>query len=349
MLKPFVALASCGVLIIVGAVVCCTDSRNPNIKIQFVNSRAGWIVGARLLATTDGGRTWNVIRTEGFGTFDAEYIGYGHRSIQFIDSSTGVQLGGNVLAKTTDGGRTWSQRLTIPKSDGQDIPQSLFFLSPEVGWVVGKYVYQTSDGGRHWVSLAKTPVGDHQRQRSMRIAPSYADYMPAIWFSDPKNGLMVRLDGEVYFTNDGGKTWEMTWRVDKRITDMFFTNDREGWIVGDGGFMARTDDGGKTWITLSAHTKADLTSIFFFNRQLGWATGSNRTIIYTRDAGETWGTALIDGIPESTPLASISFVDSMHGWAVGGNSDPMWPSLVAPSNIVLSTNDGGHTWRSIDP
>jgi hypothetical protein len=139
-----------------------------------------------------------VIRNEGFGTFKTDYIGYGHRSIQFIDSQVGVQLGGNVLAKTSDGGATWDDRLAIPKPPGQDNPpESVFFISPDVGWVVGEYVYHTTDAGRTWTPLCKTPVGNQQRQRAMRIAPSYADYMPAIWFSDAKSGLMARLDGNI--------------------------------------------------------------------------------------------------------------------------------------------------------
>lgn len=223
-------------------------------------------------------------------------------------------MGGNVLAKTTDGGRTWTERFTVPKPVGQDIPpQSLFFISPEVGWVVGENVYHTTDGGRSWISLSKTPIGDHQRQRAMHIAPSYADYMPAIWFSDPEHGLMARLDGEVYSTKDSGKNWEMIWRIDKRITDMFFTSNQEGWIVGDGGFIARTNDGGKTWSSASTQTKADLTSIFFLNRQLGWTTGSESTILNTTDGGVTWRRSSIAGLLGSPPLASISFTDALHG------------------------------------
>lgn len=343
----FPALLSCGLLLMIGVVSCTT--RTPNIKVQFVDSRVGWIVGAQLLRTTDGGRTWNVIRSEGFGTFEAEYIGYGHRAIQFIDSKVGVQLAGNVLAKTTDGGATWTEHFSISKPIGQEVPpQSLFFISPEVGWVIGEYVFHTADGGRTWTSLCKTPVGDHQRQRAMRIAPSYADYMPAIWFSNTSNGLMARLDGEIYLTNDGGKTWEMTLRVNNKITDMYFINNQQGWIVGDGGFMARTADGGRKWTLMSPQTKANLTTIFFLNPQLGWAAGSDSTVLYTRDGGVTWRKSSIIGLNGETPLASISFSDALHGWAVGGNSDPMNPSFSAPSNVVLSSDDGGQNWRTKD-
>jgi len=343
----FPALLACGLVLMLGVVACTT--RTPNIKVQFVDSRVGWIVGARLLRTTDGGRTWNVIRSDGFGTFAAEYIGYGHRSIQFIDSKVGVQLGGNVLAKTTDGGATWNEHLSIPKPAGQEVPpQSLFFISPEVGWVIGEYVYHTIDGGRTWTSLCKTPVGNPQRQRAMRVAPTYADYMPAIWFSNAGNGVMARLDGEIYSSKDGGRTWEMMLRIDNRITDMYFIDSQQGWIVGDGGFMARSDDGGRKWTSLSLQTKSDLTTIFFLNSQLGWTAGADGTILYTRDGGVTWRKPSVTGSNGATPLASISFSDDLHGWAAGGNSDPMYPSLSAPSSVILSSDDGGQSWRAND-
>ena len=329
MLKRFAAsTAVLSSLLFSLGVVACTGQKTPNIKVQFINSSVGWIIGPRLLQTTDGGRTWSVIRSEGFGTFQAESIGYGHRSIQFIDSAKGVQLGGNLIAKTTDGGRTWGEQLSIPKPAGQDIPpQSLFFVSPEAGWVVGEYVFQTVDGGRSWASLSRTPIGDHQRQRGMGIAPTFANYMPAIWFSDSNNGLMARLDGEVYSTKDGGKTWEMIFRVDRKITDIFFVNKQDGWIVGDRGFVARTADGGRTWSPVSTPTTADLTSVFFLNKQLGWATGSQGSVLYTKNGGGTWNAASVNGLSGSPPIASVSFADESHGWAVGGNSDPMHPSL----------------------
>lgn len=344
----FLAQWCCALLLVITAISC--KSSGPNIKVQFIDSRVGWIVGPRLLATTDGGRTWRSLRSEGFGTFDAEYIGYGHRSIQFIDSKMGFQLGGNSLAKTTNGGDTWDEHLSIPKPNGQEIPpQSLFFVSPDVGWVVGENIYRTTDGGRTWTLLCKTPTGDHQRQRAMRVGPSYADYMPSIWFADLENGLMARLDGEIHATRDGGKSWTLALRVDKSITDMYFINTQKGWVVGDDGFMANTNDGGKTWTLASSFTNADLTSVFFLNNDLGWIAGVDSTILYTRDGGATWHKASVAGEVGSTPLGSISFSDSMHGWAVGGNADPMYPSLWAPSNLVLSSDDGGQNWTAFKP
>jgi photosystem II stability/assembly factor-like uncharacterized protein len=346
--NAFSALFLGGLLLAMGTYVSCTSNSAPNIKVQFVNSQVGWIVGPRLLKTIDGGKTWTEVRHEGFGTFEAEYIGYGHRAIQFIDTNVAVQLGGNVIAKSLDGGRTWANGLTIPKHPAQDNPpESVFFISPDIGWVVGESVYGTNDGGRTWLELCPTPVGDSQRQRNMRIAPAYANYMPTVWFSDTKTGLMARLDGEIFSTADGGKTWEKTWSVDKSITDMFFTGAKDGWIVGNEGLVASTSDGGRTWRSIPLQTKANLTSVFFVNKLVGCAAGYGGEIWYTKDGGVTWKKASITGLLTPSPLASVSFADELHGWIVGGNSDSWEPSLLSPSNVILATEDGGQSWKLV--
>jgi photosystem II stability/assembly factor-like uncharacterized protein len=331
-------------LVFLCSFIACSAVQSPNVEVQFVTPRVGWIVGPRLLQTTDSGQTWIEVRREGSGTLEAEDIFQGRNWVQFIDQEVGFSVGGSGIAKTSDGGRTWS---SIVVTDGKDQSlQSLFFLSRQEGWVVGAHVYYTSDGGNRWIRLSKTPAGDELRQRRIGIAPTYAINNPAVWFTSSKDGCMARLDGEVHCTNDGGSTWEIVWRVDNSITDLFFINNQDGWVVGHGGFMARTTDRGKTWSTIPIPVKADLTSVFFINEQIGCAVGYEGTILCTKDGGVTWKQASING-RSNWPLASVTFSDEMHGWAVGGASDPMSPSLSAPSNLILATEDGGQTWRRI--
>lgn len=322
----------------------------PNVRVQFVNAHVGWIVGPRLLQTTDGGRTWKRVRSDGYGTFEAESVGFGHRLIQFVNADAGVQLDLNGIVKTGDGGRTWSKQFPLPKRDAPEIPAgSLFFLTPDVGWVVNEMVYRTIDGGQTWTQLAMTPRGSEVRQRAMRVAPTLADFIPALWFTDDQNGFMARLDGEVYKTTDAGKTWTRILAADSKLTSIFFVNGQSGWVTGARGFIARTVDGGVTWSTPPATTTADLTGIFFINKETGWAVGAQSTILYTDDGGLTWKQGSVSGLLGAPPLASVSFVDEQRGWAVGGNGegDPFSP--VSPSNVILATQDGGQTWKSVTP
>lgn len=265
--------------------------------------------------------------------------------MQFLNNEVGFSVGGSGIAKTSDGGRTW---LSTVVTDGRDqLLRSLFFISVQEGWVVGDHVYHTNDGGNRWVRLCKTPSGDETTQRSMRIAPTYAVNNPTLWFANPKHGLMARLDGEVYRTGDGGNTWELAWKAENSITDLFFVNDQDGWVVGKEGLVAQTTDGGQTWARSNVPTKADLTSVFFVNKQTGYAVGYGTTILYTKDGGLTWKQAFVNEELKSQPLASVAFSDEKHGWAVGGAADPMTPSLSAPSNLILATDDGGQTLRRL--
>jgi photosystem II stability/assembly factor-like uncharacterized protein len=121
-------------------------------------------------------------------------------------------------------------------------------------------------------------------------------------------------------------------------------------MVGSEGFMARTRDGGHTWTRIETPTKEDtLTSVFFINEQAGWAVGYDNTILYTKDGGTTWKKAVTPSLlKDPVPLASVSFADSLHGWAVGGLSNPTSSSPSTPSNIILATDDGGLSWHIVE-
>ena len=183
----------------------------------------------------------------------------------------------------------------------------------------------------------------------MRIAPTIADLVPALWFVSEQVGLMARLDGEVYRTADGGTTWIKVLTVESRITDIFFINNQKGWLTGERGFIARTTDGGLTWSKEPAPTSVDLTSIFFINEQAGWVVEWGSTILYTRDGGLTWKNGSVSRSLGAPPLASVSFADETHGWAVGGYGQGISFSLFTPSNVILSTSDGGLTWKRFTP
>ncbi|HEU4508093.1 MAG TPA: YCF48-related protein [Pyrinomonadaceae bacterium] len=340
---------SCSVVL--GFLFCVNSDRQlPNVRVQFVNRDVGWIVGPRLLQTGDGGRTWKEVRSEGYGTLPSESIGFGHTQIQFITPASGVQLDLSKLVKTDDGGSTWLNHFPLPeRRNPGGSSGSLFFLTPEVGWVVNEIVYRTTDGGRSWTELTATPRGVNERQRAMRIAPTLADFIPALWFVSEQVGLMARRDGEVYRTGDGGTTWTKVLTVESSIRNIFFVNNQKGWVTGDRGFIARTTDGGLTWSKEPVPTSADLTCIFFINEQTGWVVGLGSTILYTRDGGLTWKNGSVSGLIRRPPLASVSFADERHGWAVGGYGQPFSVSLFGPSNVILSTSDGGHTWQSVAP
>lgn len=323
---------------------------DPYVKVQFVSPSTGWIVGSQLLQTRDGGRTWHVIQEGGDGTVKSATVMSDLHRFQFINSEVGVSWRGNVFRRTTDGGRTWRDTFMIPP-DNQYQWLSFFFLTPKEGWAAGKYVYSTKDGGQSWQQVSKTPVGDYSRQRRIRIEPELANCWPIIRFTNATHGLMVKLDGLVFLTQDGGKTWKSVFQVDKQLRDVFFSGERDGWLVGDSGFVAYTRDGGDTWVPIQTPTNKDLVSLFFINTKVGCVVGAGCTILCTKDGGSTWKMASVKGGPsQSQLLVSVSFADDLRGWAVGGlGSESFSPLFPSSSNIVLATKDGGQSWQAIDP
>ena len=321
-------------LAISGLSVACNHSRNveaPNIKAQFVNSRVGWIIGPRLLQTKDGGRTWEVIRQNGNGTIHSQVLYIERQFVQFINPEVGYMMSYDGILQTHDGGRTWSGPFPLSYKNSDFRALSIFFISTEVGWAISESVFRTSDGGRNWERLGQSPVKDLQ---------------PTFWFIDNEQGLITSTDGEIYLTKNGGKNWEAIWKTDKPIYNIFFIDKQNGWVVGGKGLIALTDDGGDSWKLARTPTNSFLTSIFFINRQTGWAVGHNGTILLTKDGGITWNQISVTGLG-TTPLTSVSFADDRRGVAVGGNGSEDLASM--PSNIVLTTNDGGQTWQIIKP
>lgn len=90
-----------------------------------------------------------------------------------------------------------------------------------------------------------------------------------------------------------------------------------------------------------AFADAELTDVFFLDPETGWAVGDRGAIWSTHDGGRQWRL-------RESPLAcrweAIWFVDSQHGWIVGG-----WhqPATGQSRGAVLRTRDGGQNWMPV--
>ena len=132
------------------------------LDIHFIDADTGFIAGAseaaeekahaRILKTTDGGRSWRAV-------FDSDRAGDNNWKLAFPSPRIGYgtiisyQAPDNeargYVVKTEDGGEHW-QRLTVT-GDKDWIPYGINFVTEARGWVGGSTGgYGTRDGGKSW-------------------------------------------------------------------------------------------------------------------------------------------------------------------------------------------------------
>lgn len=277
------------------------------------------IRGFDLASTTDGGATWTIKHLDAL----AEGVGWLAASeIFFLDAAHGWMSiespvphwgGEGVLLATADGGNTWKG---IEEVNGGGGYGPISFTDPLNGWIAGGpggyYLYATNDGGRHWKEVP-VPAPSAISGLFENVAAQYAQPR----FMDSKNGFLpVKYLGE-------GKSGE-----DVSIQSLFSTN-----------------DGGSTW-HLESWSNLDQAAGFPIVAVVdSTAIAPKRvdrellTLLKLGPGGKVTETRAIESpdLPNGAAVSKINFSDARHGWASSSNGH------------LLSTADGGNTWKDITP
>lgn len=332
--------------------------------LQMLDPSHGWVlVGApgqvgRLLATSDGGRSWRAVG-QGF-----DFVAPPH----FLGPSVGVAVAGVAgasppgdtrLVRTEDGGRTWQTVGTSVYA-----PTSVDFLSPSVGYVAGwrcaaqgpsaaceGAILGTSDGGGSWRVLQTVGMSN--------VANGGAF---ALDFVTPRTGFAVlpSLDGctmggclpELEATSDGGATWRVlqpAYHWGPQISAGWpggpqFADANVGWLTlspgagpGAGGVLV-TLDGGRTFRQFFARTfvagsldpLGDMAyAIAVPNPALGGGAGTLVRITAQGRVRQIW------------PVAPIRGVVSGSGKTLYG------VGLVYDPSALVRSGDRGGTWSFV--
>ena len=162
---------------------------HPLYDICFTDLNIGYAVSwqsQKVFKTTDGGLNWfkSIAGIIGYDDFAA---------VDFIDSDTGVIVGGNdKIYRTTNGGTNWVSISSPSASDYKDI----LFVTSNLGYAVGRYgvVIHTTDGGSTW-----------QQQNSFTTNDLYA-----LSFLNPYTGNVVGEMGTILKTINGGGFFPIT-------------------------------------------------------------------------------------------------------------------------------------------
>ena len=285
-------------------------------SVFFTDINTGFIGGsAGILKTTDGGLTWNYVKTD-----------FCCRAIYFPDANTGYAVGhgiidaGQGVLKTIDGGLHWTGCLS---GGGWDDYYSVCFTDANTGYIIGyiwndgEYrIYKTINGGTDWYCKYATS--------SLGLA--------SVYFPVSDTGYVLVGDSTLILkTTNGGSSWiSLSTGGQESLNSVFFTDSDAGYLTGDKGKVLRTADGGATWIEdTSSVTYNSLYSVKFTSVFTGYTVGDNGTILKTMDGGEEWVNQT-SGTTET--LFSVCFTDANTGIAAGGNG------------TILRTENGGADW-----
>jgi photosystem II stability/assembly factor-like uncharacterized protein len=150
------------------------------------------------------------------------------------------------------------------------------------------------------------------------------------------NGTPV-MESEIKFYisvlphSNPGDTWVEETTGMRDLRDVRFHDVDTGWMAGKLNIW-KTYNGGVYWVPKVGRLDLELNCIRSRDAAHVWACGSKGAILRSSDGGENW----IDGNSGTgARLASMSFVDTLRGWAVG-------------DSVILQTSDGGATWHAQD-
>ncbi len=369
--------AACLVILVISGIFLTNTSAIAN----YLGPKLFWIFGNRTILNSPDGENWAVVNP------DSQPVKPQGMTAQFLDSTTAwvaeAKKDGSInLLHTTNGGLSWGST-NIPNMSNSPIVYSLSidFVDSQNGWLMEELEHsmnssaalllRTKNGGKTWSKIATT-----------NGQPSGLPFAGPIKFLNNSTGWIVgnrisTVNRLLFFTNDGGLTWQNqvpaapanlleTGTIDFNQPPTFFSFEQgvlsatfvpNSHLAKDyGTVIFSTSDGGVTWSYNNYFRLGSLTS--FVSPKVGWMwvreprdTGSTTPVkgkIYlTNDGGKSWSSV----VPDSTLQASLEkgkdivemkFVTDQFGWLMLSSENDQSPRF-------LVTNDGGHSWKTVNP
>lgn len=220
---------------------------------------------SRLYRTTDGGASWELLRTnsDAKGFWDA---------IAFRDEKHGVLMGdpadGRFLIETTeDGGQTWQRRSTPPALPGEGgFAASGTCLvvrgKQEIWFATGAArVFRSLDGGQSW-TVSETPLRQKEPSAgifSLALGPGSSIVAVGGDYRKPEQATQIAA-----WTTDHGTAWQLSTGLRGYRSGAVFLDGMTVVAVGTSGADLSTD-GGKNWKAINAEGYNAV--------QRGWAVG----------------------------------------------------------------------------
>jgi photosystem II stability/assembly factor-like uncharacterized protein len=320
-------------------------------NLQFIDDSTGFFSARKpgqdscsLYKTTDRLMSWSLVdQSHNFTTFF------------YLDRDLAFAIGSNSIMKSADGGKTWEEKLPI----GNLNVNKLYFCQ-NVGFSFGGsnffyncagIILRSADRGEHWMINKLTY--DFQ---DVCFIDRDKGFAAGGWLYQHLAGY-----GDMFITQDGGKTWNLNFSTNQKIESCCFVNQTTGFILsrvrqGVGSHIYKTFLGGARWEEVFSGNGADFgfegLDICFVNETNGWAVGQGRgfqksgaAIITTRNGGIQWKMDWVkqSDVGQGDFLHKIYFLNENQGWAVGDSGlivkytpQDQWQEQTAITDLPLN-------------
>lgn len=203
----------------------------------------------------------------------------------------------------------------------------------DVAWIDDQTIYVSGSKGQFLKSLDFG--GTWEASQIPTVAP-----VRAISFRNINEGYAVTDNGEIFYTQNAGDTWDLQFTDTSAPTlrDIDFFDDNLGYAVGDAGYIEnvlfRTTDGGENWEAPEGLIKTQNGGMVYvnaLNADTVVSVGFDNIFFYSYDAGINWDTTHLP-VPPAGYYEGAYFVNDSVGYAV------------APNSFVSKTTDFGKSW-----
>ncbi|MBN3581277.1 T9SS type A sorting domain-containing protein [Algoriphagus aestuarii] len=232
-------------------------------------------------------------------------------SVTWINPTTGIAAGENLIIRTADGGLTWEET-QIPEI--QRI-YDLIFINESTGIAVGEngMILKSQDSGLTW-NKTNSPT-----EKALKSISKANDNRI---FAAGESGLLL-------FSDNQGTSWQaISSPTSSNLNEIFFVDDQLGFAVGDNGTFLKTENGGSSFTKITMPFSSTINSVSFFNESEGYLVGADGKIYKTIDGGENWS-ALNSGVTVDLLKIVIHSVDKRIVLAAGEQG-----------TLLKSTNSG---------
>ncbi|MBK7157902.1 MAG: T9SS type A sorting domain-containing protein [Ignavibacteria bacterium] len=275
----------------------------------------------------------HIYKTTNGGIYWSTFIFSGHKSIFFINPSTGWAPSGSTKY-TTNAGVNWSSQST---GSGFSTLFGINFSDASSGWSVGSIetiggnssIRRTTNTGTNWSG---------QSSGTSNILRSVS----AISGTD---GITVGDKGTVLSTTNGGSNWSTNLHAFVSPSDplyplnsTFFINSNTGWAGGYSGIINKTTDGGNKWTSVLTSSFNTINSVHFLDNDTGWVCGQSGMIQYTSNGGANWTS---QSLPISNSVNDIN-IGKFPLTGFFGLHKIGW--CATDGGFLYKTTNGGFNW-----